>query len=295
MSIRIVTDSSADLPPEIAGQREITVVPCNVVVDDVTYKDGVDISADEFYQKLTTSARAPTTSQPSPADIQAVYQRLIDEGHQILSVHVSGKLSGTVNAAEQARNALEASLEASREASREASMGDSASIVVIDSQMASLSLGLLAISAAKLAREGLPLEELAQAVQSEVPLTHCVLALDTLEYLQKGGRIGKAQAFLGSVLSVKPILKVQDGEVHPVERPRNMDRAVRRLAELAREYAPIRQLGVIYSTEPGRADTLKEHLGDLISEDEVITSRFGSTLGTYVGPKAVGVALIGSR
>ena len=105
--------------------------------------------------------------------------------------------------------------------------------MVMDSQTASLSLGLLAISAAKLAREGLPLEELAEAVQSEVPLTHCILALDTLEYLQKGGRIDKAQAFLGSVLSVKPILKVEDGEVHPVERPRNMDRAVRRLAELA--------------------------------------------------------------
>ena len=279
MSIRIVTDSSADLPPEIVGQWEITVVPCNVVIDDVTYKDGVDISADEFYQKLTTSARAPTTSQPSPADIQAVYQRLMEEGHQILSIHVSGKLSGTVNAAEQARTAL----------------GDSASIMVMDSQIASLSLGLLAISAAKQAREGLSLEELAEAVRSEVTLTHCILALDTLEYLQKGGRIGKAQAFLGSVLSVKPILKVQDGEVHPVERPRNMDRAVRRLAELAGEYAPIRQLGVIYSTEPGRAVTLKEQLGDLFSADDVITSRFGPTLGTYVGPKAVGVAIIGSR
>ncbi len=195
MSIRIVTDSSADLPPEIAGHWEIAVVPCNVVVDDVTYKDGVDISADEFYQKLTSSARPPTTSQPSPADIQAVYQRLSDEGHQVVSIHVSGKLSGTVNSAEQARTAL----------------GDSASIAVIDSQMASLSLGLLAISAAKQAREGLSLEELAEAVRSEATLTHCLLALDTLEYLQKGGRIGKAQAFLGSVLSVKPILKVQDG------------------------------------------------------------------------------------
>ena len=279
MSIRIVTDSSADLPPEIVGQWEITVVPCNVVMDDVTYKDGVDISTDEFYQKLTTSARVPTTSQPSPADIQAVYQKLTDEGHQVVSIHVSRKLSGTVNAAEQAKTAL----------------GDSASIMVMDSQTASLSLGLLAISAAKLAREGLPLEELAEAVQSEVPLTHCILALDTLEYLQKGGRIGKAQAFLGSVLSVKPILKVQDGEVHPVERPRNMDRAVRRLAELAGDYAPVRQLGVIYSTEPDRANTLKQRLGDLFSADEVITSRFGSTLGTYVGPKAVGVAVIGSR
>lgn len=279
MSIRIVTDSSADLPPEVASQWEITVVPCNVVVDDVTYKDGVDISADEFYKKLTSSARPPTTSQPSPADIQAVYQKLMDEGHQVVSIHVSGKLSGTVNAAEQARTAL----------------GDSASIAVIDSQMASLSLGLLAVSAAKLAREGLSLEELTEAVHTELPLTHCVLALDTLEYLQKGGRIGKAQAFLGSMLSVKPILKVQDGEVHPVERPRNMDRAVRRLAELAGDYAPIRQLGVIYSTEPGRADTLKEQLGDLFPADEVITSRFGPTLGTYVGPKAVGVALIGSR
>jgi DegV family protein with EDD domain len=116
--------------------------------------------------------------------------------------------------------------------------------------------------------------------------------LDTLEYLQKGGRIGKAQAFLGSVLNVKPILKLRDGEVHPVERPRNLDRGVRRLAELAHEYAPVRQVGVIYSTEAERAIDLKHRLADLIPEEEIVISRFGATLGTYVGPKAVGVALI---
>ena len=153
-------------------------------------------------------------------------------------------------------------------------------------------MGLLVLSAAQNAKQIDSLEQLSNLVVSERQSTQCILALDTLEYLQKGGRIGKAQAFLGSMLSVKPILKLQDGEVHPVERPRNLERAVRRLSELAREHAPIQKLGVIYSTEPERAVQLQELLADLIPSHEIVTSRFGPTLGTYVGPKAVGVALI---
>lgn len=275
MSIRIVTDSSADLPPEIAEKWGIKVVPCNVVIDDTAYKDGVDITADEFYQKMASSTRLPTTTQPSVADLQTTYQNLLGEGHQIISVHVSGKLSGTVNAASQAKGGLEVP----------------ESIEVVDSHSASLALGLIAISAAQRAREARSLGHLAALIRSDVSLTQCILILDTLEYLQKGGRIGKAQAFVGSVLSVKPILKLQEGEVHPVERPRNMDRAVRRLAELAREFAPVSQLGVIYSTQPEQAATLKEMLDDLLPSEEIIISRFGATLATYVGPGAVGVAL----
>ena len=275
MTIRIVTDSASDLPPDLAAMWDITVVPCNVVLDDVGYKDGVDLSPDDFYQKLVSSVRPVTTSQPSVADFQSVYQKLLDEGHQVISIHVSGKLSGTFNSAERAKHAL----------------GDSEPIAVVDSQTASMAMGLLVLSAAQNAEQVESLEQLSNLVVSERPSTQCILALDTLEYLQKGGRIGKAQAFLGSMLSVKPILKLQDGEVHPVERPRNLDRAVRRLAELAREYAPIQNLGVIYSTEPERATQLKELLADLMPDQGIITSRFGSTLGTYVGPKAVGVAL----
>jgi DegV family protein with EDD domain len=275
VAIRIVTDSSADLPPDLADRWKITVVPCNVVIDDMNYKDGVDLAPEEFYRKLDSSSRSPTTAQPSVADFRSVYQALLDQGHEIVSIHVSGKLSGTLNSAERARDSL----------------GESVPIEVIDSQLASLGMGLVVLRAARLAQETEPYRQLAKQVRSALPKTQCILVLDTLEYLQKGGRIGKAQAFLGSVLNVKPILKLRDGEVHPVERPRNLDRGVRRLAELARQYAPLRQLGVIYSTEPERATDLKHLLSDLIPEEEIVTSRFGATLGTYVGPRAVGVAL----
>ena len=279
MTVKVVTDSSSDIPAELAASLDITVIPCNVVIDDVNYKDGIDIQPDEFYQRLLSGPRLPTTSQPSVADFQEVYQQLTGQGHQVLSIHVSGKLSGTMNSAERAREAQD----------------NPEAIQVIDSQMASMGLGLAVIAAAEEAAQSDDLAALAGQVRAQLPATQCLLTLDTLEYLQKGGRIGKAQAFFGSILSVKPILKLQDGEVHPLERPRNAQRALRRLAELAREYAPLARLGVIYSTEPERAEQLKRELAGLVPQDSILTARFGPTLGTYVGPGAVAVALTQSQ
>ena len=275
MAIRIVTDSSADLPPELAQRWHITVLPCYVVVDDVTYKDGVDLTHDRFYQQLASNTRLPTTAQPSAADFQQVYEELLGQGHQVISIHVSGKLSGTLNSAEQAM----------------ASLVEAAPIEIIDSQLASIPLGLAVVAAAEQAEQSDSYQQVAEQVRRDLPLTHGFFLLDTLEYLQKGGRIGKAQAFLGSVLSVKPILKLQDGEAHPVERPRNRERGVRRMLELVRELAPVRQLAVIHSTESERAEELREQLSDLLPADQVISARFGPTLGTYLGPNALGVAL----
>jgi DegV family protein with EDD domain len=278
MAIRIVTDSAADVPPELAQQQNITVVPCYVISDDVTYRDGVDILPDQFYDRLVSNPRLPTTAQPSAADFQSVYQDLIAQGHQIVSIHLSSKLSGTLNSAEQAR----------------ASLGDEAgkSIEIIDTQLASVPLGLLVVAAAQQAQDGASHQQVAEQVRRDVPLTRCFFLLDTLEYLQKGGRIGKAHAFLGSVLGVKPILTIQDGEAHPVERPRNRNRAFRRLVELTEELAPLRRLAVIYSTEPERAEDLRVKLSSLAPQDEIMVTRFGPTLGTYVGPGALGVGLI---
>ena len=275
MAIRIVTDSSSDLPPELADQWNIAVVPCNVVIGDVSYRDGVDLMPEEFFQRLPNSSRLPTTSQPTVSDFQPVYQELLEQGHQVISIHVSGRLSGTVNSAAQAKAAL----------------GESSPVEIIDSQLASIALGLVALRAARLASQGESYLEVSEEVRQILPLTQCILALDTLEYLQKGGRIGKAQAFVGSMLSVKPILKLERGEVQPLERPRNLNRASRRLADLARQYAPLQQLAVIYSTEPERAADLKASLADLVPESETVTARFGPALGTYVGPRAFGLAL----
>lgn len=283
MAIRIVTDSSADLPAELASQRNITIVPCNVVIGDAGYKDGVDISLDEFYRQLASNSQLPTTAQPSVADFQAVYRQLVEQGHSIISIHLSGELSGTLNSAEQAR----------------ASLGDQADVQIIDSRLASIPLGLVALSAAELAEDAGPklsgLAEVAGRVRHDLPNTHCFFLLDTLGYLQKGGRIGKARAFLGGVLSVKPILGLRDGQVYPIERPRSRQRGLARLAEMARQLAPVRQLAVIYSTEPELAEQLRDDLADLMPRDRVVVSRFGAALGTYIGPNAVGVALTRAR
>ena len=175
-----------------------------------------------------------------------------------------------------------------------------ASVAVVDSQLASLCLGLVALSAAQAAAsnqaqaagQATSPQRLAEQVQAGLPKSHGFFVLDTLEYLQKGGRIGKAQAFLGSLLNVKPILTIQDGECHPVERQRNRPRAVARVVELARALGPLAHLGVIYSTEPDQAAALRHSLAKLLPEEQIVVSQFGATLGAYVGPRALGVALI---
>lgn len=278
MTVRIVTDSSADLPVDLVQKHQITVVPCYVVVDDQTFKDGVDIQADEFYRRLQAEGRTPTTAQPTVADFQEVYRDLVSRGDQVISIHISGKLSGTINSAKQAKALL--------------NNGEAdAPVEIIDSRLASIPLGLMVLDAAVLAAEGGDYIQIAVKIREGQPSYHGYFAVDTLEYLQKGGRIGKARAFLGSVLHVKPILRLQDGEAHPVERPRNRERAMRRLVELAQDLAPMRRLAVIYSTDPKRMEALKQDLTGLLPADQIIEARFGSTLGTYIGPDALGVAV----
>ena len=275
MTIRIVTDSSCDLPSRLIEQYGIRVLPCYVVVDDQTFKDGVEIQADDFYRRLLADGRTPTTAQPTPSDFQTVYRQLVGQGDQIISIHVSSKLSGTLNSAQQAK----------------ASLNDGSAVEIIDSQLASIPLGLAELDAAIMASKGGSVHDIAGQIRQSLGLHHGLFALDTLEYLQKGGRIGKARAFMGSVLHVKPILRLQDGEAHPVERPRNRERAMRRLVELAQELAPVRRLAVIYSTDPDRMAELKQGLTGILPADQIIESRFGSTLGTYIGPDALGVAV----
>ena len=275
MTVRIVTDSSADLPQNLIDQHQITVLPCYVVVDDLTYKDGIEIQPDAFYARLQAEGRTPTTSQPTVADFQALYRDLVSQGHQVISIHVSAKLSGTLNSAEQAK----------------ASLVDSSQVEIIDSRLASIPLGLAVLDAASILETGAKFHQAADKIRQGLDRHHGLFALDTLEYLHKGGRIGKARAFMGSVLSVKPILRIQDGEAHPVERPRNRDRAIRRLVELAQDLAPVQRLAVIYSTDPERMATLKQDLTGLLPADQIIEARFGSTLGTYIGPDALGVAI----
>ena len=218
------------------------------------------------------------SAQPTVADFQEVYRDLVGQGEQVVSIHISGRLSGTMNSAEQAKASLAAD-------------GDGPPVEIIDSQLASMALGLAVLDAAEMAAEGGDYLDIAAKVREGLSRHHGIFSLDTLEYLQKGGRIGKARAFMGSVLHVKPILRIQDGEAHPVERPRNRERATRRLVELVQDLAPVRRLAVIYSTDQERMEALKQDLTGLLPADQIIEARFGSTLGTYIGPDALGVAV----
>lgn len=275
MAIRVVTDSVSDLPPALAQANDITVIPCYVIIGNETYKDGVELSADRFYSRLPTLPRLPSTSQPTIADFQEIYQRLLDQGHQIVSIHVSATLSGTLNSAAQAK----------------ASLGDTLNIEIVDSQLASAPMALAVLDAARMARESNDLQEVVRQVRQSLPRNYGFVMVDTLEYLQKGGRIGKAQAFVGGMLKVKPILGIRDGEVFPIERPRNVERAKNRLVELAKELAPLRQVNISYSTDRVQALGIRAQLAELVAPENLVESRFGPVLGTYVGPNALGVAV----
>ena len=209
MTIRIVTDSASDLPPSAAGADDITVVPLYVAIGSETYRDGVDIDAVRFYSLLEEVPCLPTTSQPSVADFQEVYRRLLDQGYQIVSIHVSHKLIGTLNSAAQARESL----------------GAASQIEIVDSQLAGGAQALLALNAARWAREMADHREMARRVERSIGQNHGFVVVDTLKYLAKGGRTGKAQAFLGGALQFKPILSIREGEAHPVDRPRTRKRA----------------------------------------------------------------------
>ena len=276
MTVKIVTDSTADLPPKVAGEFGIFVVPLLVRFGDETFRDGVEITADEFYTRLQKGPVLPVTSVPSPGVFKEVYEKLAAESKEILSIHLSSKLSGT----------YEAALTGKREAAGKAR------IEVIDSGLTAMALGLLAIVAAKAAKAGASLDEIVKLVRESMPGIFLAAALDTLKFLEKGGRIGKAQAMLGSILSIKPLISLGDGEVIPFGKVRTHSKAVERLHELLEQNLPAREIAIVYSTEMGEAEKLVEHAKKLAPGQEVYLARFGSVIGTYVGPGTLAVVLL---
>ena len=271
--VKIVTDSTSDLPQKVAQDLGITVVPLYVHFGEEVYQDGVDLATDDFYRKLLSSPTLPKTSAPSPAAFHEVYSRLAQEGEAIFSIHISPNLSATCGAARLGSEGLECP------------------ISIVDSQSASMACGLLAIMAAKAASEGATLEEVDKLVGEAIPRTLLFGLLDTLEYLHKGGRIGKASAFLGTMLKVKPILLVRGGEALPVERVRSRPKAIDRLCEMIQEFGTILEMAVLYNTTPEEAETLAQRLSPAFPPERMYRAKFGPVMGTYVGPGSLGIAL----
>ena len=196
MPVRIVTDSTADLSPELVQKLGITVVPEYLIFGNKTFRDGIDISYDELYDKLLNNPKPPSTSQPTPADFTRVYRELSKETDEIISIHLSGKLSGTYSSALQGKKQVD----------------PKCNITIIDSQSVSMGLGLITLSAAKSALHNERLAIILDTIREDIKNTHLFATFDTLKYLALGGRIGKARALFGSILNVKPIITLRDGE-----------------------------------------------------------------------------------
>lgn len=271
MAIKVVTDSSADLPAELAEEMGISVVPLYVRFGEEVYRDRVDMSEDEFYRRLLNDPVHPSTTQPTPQDFAEVYQKLSKEADGIISIHISSKLSGTCSSALQGKEMV----------------GKGCPIEVIDSQNLTMGLGMTAIAAANMAKSGKGLPEVVEAVKQMLPNVHLFGLLDTLKYLAKGGRIGKAQALLGSVLNVKPILTLKDGEVVPAGRARTRAKGIDELFSFAKNAAGIEDLAVIYNTKPDDADNLVEHIATIFPKERIRLAKLGPVLGVHCGPDIV--------
>ncbi|HET8913965.1 MAG TPA: DegV family protein [Ktedonobacteraceae bacterium] len=278
MAVRIVTDSTADLPADQAEALGITVVPLTVFFGDEAYLDNVDLDTAGFYEKLQASKDLPRTSQPSPAKFQEAYSKLISEGADgILSVHLSGKLSGTY---QSARTASESLTDEERRVP----------IEVIDSENISAAMSMAVLRASVEARDGLGLEELKTNLLDRLNRTHLLAVLDTLEYVKRGGRIGAASAVLGNMLSVKPIISLKEGEVVTVERPRTRGKAFERIAQLLKESGQIEQIAIAESNEQV-GKQLVEALKP-VYDDQIPIYKLGPVIGTHTGPGAVALTYI---
>lgn len=270
-----MTDSTADLPPKLIQELDITVVPAYVGFGGKTYKDGIDISQDEVYQKMVTENIPGTTSQPPPADFANAYRKLLAEADEIASIHVTSKLSGVYNSALQGKEMVK---------------GENR-IAVVDSLLTSMGLGLLTLSAARLAKAGEGLPKIIEEIRQSLPNIHVWAFFDTLKYVLQGGRLGKAKALLGGVLPVKAIVTMRDGELHPVGIARTRAKGIERLIDNFKNAVNVQEVAVVHSTTPDDAQTLKERISAIFDKGPIHISRLGPALGVHAGPGALVLAL----
>lgn len=270
--VAIVTDSTADLLPALATARGITVVPLTLHLDGQSLLDGVDITPAEFYRRLPAATTHPTTSQPSPGRFAETYAALLKNHESIVSIHISQKLSGTFDSARQA-----------------ADMTDPKRIRVIDSGVASMSLGLITLVASTLSARSADAEAIAAKVEAMKPHLQTYFSVATLEFLRRGGRIGRANALLGSVLQVKPVLCIRDGLVTPLERVRTFERALTRVTELTRELDHGKGVCIIVGHADAEADAERIARELKPIADTLMIQPLGPVVGAHAGPGVVGV------
>jgi DegV family protein with EDD domain len=279
-NIAIVTDSTADIDPRLAAEKEISVVPLNVHFGEEVYKDGIDLNQAEFFRKLEAAPMPPRTSQPSPGEFHELYQNLLNSGYQgIISIHISRELSGTWQSATIARGML-----------------TGANIAVVDSKSASMGLGLNVLSTWEKLQAGASLEEAAEYARGLYQQQKIFFGVATLEYLHRNGRIGRAAKVIGGLLNVKPILTIDgDGFVAPLEKVRGMNKFVPYLLEGAREFVaghsgPV-DIAIVHAQDPQYAEDILQLTKERIGIRNSYLAEIGSVIGTHTGPGTIGMVV----
>lgn len=279
MPVKIVTDSVSDIPVVIARELDISVVPLVLRFGQQSYRDGVDLTSDEFYEKLRTSADFPATSVPSPAAFAEAFEAAGAAGSEVLAITLSSKLSGTYNSALQGRSLA----------------ARAGRIEVMDSGWAAIAEGFIVMEAARAARAGAGLEGAKEAARSAAGRVAFLAAFDTLEYLRRGGRIGAAAGLVGSLLKINPLIDLKDGVVHPVGRTRSRAKALDALVSFASGFASIEELAVGNAACEADAEALIERLGDIYPRDRILRTRLTPVIGSHTGPGLLLVSVMERR
>jgi DegV family protein with EDD domain len=279
VAVGIITDSVADLSPQMVRELGVSVVPLSVRFGEEVYRDGIDLTPDQFYAKLKTSKVFPNTSVPSPAEFVKVYDEVSQKTDEILVILVSARLSATCEVARQSI----------------ALMKRKCRIELLDSEMATMTEGFIVMAAAKAAKEGASLDEVIEVARRTIPRVDFRAAFDSLEYLRRGGRIGRAQAFLASLLRINPIITLKDGLVEPAGRTRSRSRAIDHLYKFAASYAKIEEMAVEDTACPEEAEELRERLGAIYPKERIYRSRMTPAIGTHTGPGLLLVAVLGDK
>lgn len=280
--VMIVTDSTSDIPAELLKGQPIITLPLQVIWGHESFRDGVDIHPHDFYKRLAVDKVMPSTSQVTPEAFKSVYADLLAQGYDILSIHISGKLSGTLDSAQQAKKEF-----------------PGANIELVDSQSVSMALGFQVLSAARMAGIDASMKECKAVAQQAGKNAGVYFVLRTLEFLHRGGRIGGAQAFLGNMLNLKPLLEIRGGQVEAVERVRTMNKAIDRMLELVQlrlqdETGPIR-LCAVHANAHAEAVHLLERAQQRFPKSlisDAVISTVSPVLGTHSGPGALGLAFL---
>lgn len=275
MPVRIVTDSSCDLPARIVSRYGICVLPLYINVGSQSYLDGIDLSREEFYKALPNYPVNPTTAVPSPQKFRAIYDSLAEEGaSEVLSIHISSTLSAITSVAQVAAR-------------------DTASVpvTVVDSQQLSLGTGFLVETAARLAQAGASALEILAALKDQIQRTHVFAALDTLEFLQRSGRMNTVLSTIGEFFQIKPLLKMYAGKAS-AERVRTRKNAMKRLVELVKAYRPFEKLALLHSDATERAQALLQDVREMLPDDEIWFEQINPVLGAHLGPGVIGFACV---